>query len=86
MTKAFHFLEIGTLDLVCGSLAHFWRGAPVVFSREEVDRALGHIDLVNSVASIKPTKIEVEVSVEDSYGNVLVEVMSIRYELSLPYA
>lgn len=66
MTQAFHFLEIGTLDLVCSSLAHFWRSAPVVLSGQKVDGAPGHIDLMDPITGIESTEVEVEIPVKDS--------------------
>lgn len=76
MTKAFHFFEVGSLDLICRSFAHLWRSAPVVLSSEEVYGTLAHVDLLYTIPGIEPTKVKVEVTMEDSCDSTTRSVLS----------
>lgn len=66
VAQPFHGREVGALDLVRGGLGHLGRGRPVVDARQEVDRALGDVDLVHAVPGVEAAEVEVEVAVEDA--------------------
>lgn len=66
MSQALHLLEICAVDLVRCCLRHLWCRTPVILSGEEVNRAFLDVDLVHPVPSVKPAKVEIEVTVEDA--------------------
>ena len=67
MTQPSHALEISTLDLLGSRLRHIRCRRPVVLPSQEIDGAFLVVNLTDAIARVKPTEVEVEIAMENSY-------------------
>ena len=68
MSQVLHSSHLGALDLIRRRLAHVRCSTPVILARQKVDRAFAAVDLVDAVAGVETTEVEVQVTMEDAVG------------------
>jgi hypothetical protein len=66
MSQPWHTFEISAVDLFGGRMRHLRCGRPIILAGQEKYRTFLGINLVETVAGVEATKVEVEVAVEDT--------------------